>query len=219
MKALRPITRTTATYSAALLSVAFLLLPVVRPKLFPIQVSQSAAWKDGICMQSHEASCGPAAAATLLHQAAVRTPSRLKFLDGSLASAPVDSAEWMMARACLTSRKGTSSQGLVRGLRMAVSGSDRSVEVASSEPAAWTSRRQLPNIAVISFRQLEDAGPVTRLLGAGDEGHAVVVHSRLSDGRWLIADPAVGWRRWSDEEFRRVFTGEAIYLAACDHDR
>lgn len=213
MKALRPITRTLSTHAMAWLAVAFLLLPVIRPTLFPVQIAPIATWDDGICLQSHEASCGPAAAATLLHQTAVRYPCTLKFLNGSLASAPAESAEWMMAWACLTSNKGTSSLGLVRGLRMAVSGSDRIVRLADPEPATWVAQNALPNVAVVRFRRPTHRTSVTRLFGGGGEGHAVVVHSRTSDGRWRIADPAVGWRYWSDEEFRQIFTGEAIYLA------
>jgi hypothetical protein len=87
------------------------------------------------------------------------------------------------------------------------------VEVADTDPSLWPAKDQLPNLAVVRFAPQGGDGPVRRLLGRGREGHAVVVHSRTADGRWRVADPAVGWRSWSDREFRRVFTGEAIYLA------
>ncbi|MEP3830578.1 cysteine peptidase family C39 domain-containing protein, partial [Rhodopirellula bahusiensis] len=43
-------------------------------------------------------------------------------------------------------------------------------------------------------------------------GHVVTVLSQTDGGRWLIGDPAVGKVSWSDEELRKRFTGEAIYL-------
>lgn len=211
---LRPAIQKVTSYAMLALAAAFLLQPVLRPQLYPIQLSSKATWDQGVCLQSHEASCGPAAAATLLHQTALQSPSLLRFIDGSLATAPANSAEREMARACLTSEKGTSALGLVRGLRMAIGNSGHVVRVADTEPAAWVSKNQLPSIAVVRFDADPSIGPVNRLLGTGGEGHAVVVHSRGSDGRWRIADPAVGWRYWSDEEFRHVFTGEALYLAA-----
>ena len=102
----------------------------------------------------------------------------------------------------------------MRGLRIATQGSDRAVKVADSDPALWVTHDHLPNIAIVRFDPSRGTGPVQRLLGTGGEGHAVVVHSRASDGRWLVADPAVGWRYWSNEELQRVFTGEEIYLGA-----
>ncbi|WP_182867411.1 cysteine peptidase family C39 domain-containing protein [Stieleria mannarensis] len=196
------------------LAIGFLVLPVLRPQLFPIQVDQIAHWQDGVCMQSHEASCGPAAAATLLHQSAMLTPARLTYGGGQWATAPLPSAERLMADACLTSNQGTSSLGLVRGLRLAVAGSSHTVEVADQDPGMWVARGQLPNVAVVRFNDRRDRQPVRQLLGTDGEGHAVVVHSRTADGRWKIADPAVGWRYWSDEQFRQLFTGDAIYLTA-----
>ncbi|PAY18370.1 hypothetical protein CKO51_16885 [Rhodopirellula sp. SM50] len=201
----------------ALLAIGFLVLPVLRPQLFPIEVDRAATWKDGVCLQSHEASCGPAAAATLLHQTALTTSAQLRFADGHWAGAPLASAEQWMADACLTSNQGTSSLGLIRGLRIAVADSSQQVEVAAQDPGLWRARGQLPNVAVVRFSDDHRAsGPVRRLLGTDGEGHAVVVHSRMADGRWKIADPAVGWRLWDDDHFRRVFTGEAIYLATRD---
>ncbi|MCO8122917.1 peptidase C39 [Stieleria sp. TO1_6] len=210
--ALRQLSRSIAVTSMLLLSAGFLILPVLRPSLFPIEIANTADWQDGVCLQSNEASCGPAAAATLLRQSGLLAPLPLRHQAGHWDPTPLDSSETWLAGACLTSRHGTSSLGLIRGLRMAVNGSDRQVQVADSDPGRWSINGQLPNLAVVRFRNHRAAGPVTQLLGTDAEGHAIVVHSRTSDGRWRIADPAVGWRMWSDEELRRVFTGEAIYL-------
>lgn len=204
--------------SLAMIAAIFLTLPIARPMLFPIDIDPTANWKDGVCLQSHEASCGPAAAATLLHQHALLSTSPVDYQSGhfikeSWSTAPLPSAECTMAMACLTSSQGTSSLGLVRGLRIAVADNHLDVKVADSDPIKWIARNQLPNIAVVRFTSDHTNGPVRRLLGNNGEGHAVVVHSRSNDGRWRVADPAVGWRLWDDDRLRQVFTGEAIYLA------
>lgn len=200
------------------LGAGFLLLPAVRPSLFPVELENKATWHDGVCMQSHEASCGPAAAATLLHQTAMLTPTRLRFSGVQYASAPWVSAERLMSEACLTSQHGTSPLGLVRGLRLVVSGSSRRVGIADTQPHRWIGQDQLPNVAVVRFQSQRESGSVRRLLFRDGDAHAVVVHSRTQEGKWLVADPAVGWKVWSDDELCDVFTGEAIYLAGKDQD-
>ncbi|MCA9139181.1 MAG: hypothetical protein KDB00_20550 [Planctomycetales bacterium] len=218
VSALRLHWRRGVSFSLSVIAVSFLAMPVIRPMLFPIKIDETAIWKNGVCLQSHEASCGPAAAATLLHQNALLTTSPINFPTGQWASPPLPSAERMMSIACLTSSQGTSSLGLVRGLRIAVAGNQQTVRVADPDPIKWLIKNQLPNIAVVRFTDDHDNGPVRRLLGANGEGHAVVVHSRTEDGKWRVADPAVGWRLWDDDRFRQVFTGEAIYLAPAGAD-
>ncbi|MCC9604117.1 peptidase C39 [Stieleria sp. JC731] len=191
------------------LSVGFLTQPVLRANFYPVTLDAQATWQDNVCLQSSESSCGPAAAATLLHHHSL-LPSATQRLGWS-----GQSPEAMLAKVCLTSRQGTSSLGLVRGLRLAIDGGHHSVQVASQNPTAWEHRGQLPNLSVICFRGGNHDDTVRRLLGTDGEAHAVVVYGRASHGRWKVGDPAVGIRYFSDEEFRQVFTGEAIYLV--DH--
>ncbi|MEM6471784.1 MAG: hypothetical protein AAF802_19650 [Planctomycetota bacterium] len=197
----------------AMLSAAFLVSPVVLPWVCPIQTDRAADWQDGVCLQSHESSCGAAAAATLLHQMDLimpaQTSGRIGIREG------YSNAEQMMAQACLTSHHGTSVLGLIRGLRIATEGSNCRVRIGDSSPSSWIINRQLPNIVVVQFPGQSDGRfeSVRRLLGTDGEGHAVVVVGRDSDGMWRVADPAVGWQLWTDEELRTRFTGEAIYLA------
>ena len=66
--------------------------------------------------------------------------------------------------------------------------------------------------AVVRFADSRDSGSIRWLLGPRADGHAVVVLGRDA-GQWLIGDPAIGRVRWSDQDFRRRFTGDAIYLA------
>ncbi|MEM0926847.1 MAG: cysteine peptidase family C39 domain-containing protein [Planctomycetota bacterium] len=216
-KTLRLGSRRLVSISLAVLSCAFLLHPLIRPSLFPIRSDLNAAWQDGVCLQSHESSCGAAAAATLLYQTncLVALPQNWANHVGT----EIDSlnAEKIMADACLTSEQGTTPMGLIRGLRIATRGLNRTVSVADPNPTHWVANKQVPNIAVVQFqgsgRDPSRFAPVRRLLGSDGEGHAVVVLGRNADGMWLVADPAVGHRLWSDAEFRACFTGEAIYLA------
>ncbi|OYP37053.1 hypothetical protein [Rhodopirellula sp. MGV] len=205
--ALRPSWRGVTALAMLSLAVAFLLQPVMRPNLYPISIAEEADWDHNVCLQSDGASCGPAAAATLLrHHSMLDRAKRQLGWEGR-------SSEAMMANLCLTSSQGTSSLGLVRGLRLAIDGSRYNVSVASDNPTTWNASGQLPNLAVVCFRGGERNDPVRRLLGTDGEAHAVMVLGRTPQGLWKIGDPAVGWRLYTDEYFRRIFTGEAIYLA------
>jgi len=68
-------------------------------------------WRAGVCRQTSPASCGPAAAATLL------------------ATCGIPATEAEMAQLCLTTGDGTSSRAIYRGLLLKTAGTDRKVEV------------------------------------------------------------------------------------------
>ncbi|MEO1616876.1 MAG: hypothetical protein AAFV88_13555 [Planctomycetota bacterium] len=212
-------TRPLIVGSLATVGVCFLLLPLSRPHLFPIETASVSAWEEGVCLQSHEASCGPAAVATLLYQADLsHSFGNQRLVPPEVIQQRLAHAEQHLAAACLTSDKGTSTLGLVRGLRLATAGTNQEVRVADTNPTRWITKQQLPNLAVVQFRDSPNTtndrlGTVRRLMGSGGEAHAVVVVGRESSGLWKIGDPAVGWRYWTEEEFRQRFTGDAIYLS------
>jgi hypothetical protein len=182
--------------TAALISLAltYSITPIARPLLAPVELASQSEWRGDICVQSHSSSCAPAAAATLLR------------LEGIKAS------ERWLAGACLTSRQGTEPLGLYSGLASASHRLDIHPHVASPDPNHWKHQHQLPNIALVRFADSTDKGSLRRLLDPRGEGHAVVVLDRDQDGNWIIADPAFGMTSWSDRDFRRRFTGDAIYL-------
>jgi hypothetical protein len=86
------------------------------------------------------------------------------------------------------------------------------IRVASSDPSRWIGNGQLPNVALIRFNEAGRGEAIGRLLGRGGEGHAIVVIG-YRDGQWILGDPAVGRISWSDADFRRRFTGDALYVA------
>ncbi len=177
------------------LAIGFLLGPLARPWLAPTGVDAQAliGWRRGVCLQTHESSCGAASAATLLAQYDVT----------------VDEAE--MIDVCFTSRLGTEPLGLYRGL--AIEGSRHGLHPRPTvgNPHRWQDSGQLPNVAIVKISSVGN-GRFGRWFGAPDERHAVVVLRRLRGGGWLIGDPAVGLVRWSDREMQTRFTGEAICL-------
>ncbi len=75
-----------------------LAMPLLRYWLSPLTVTEEDQWNRGVCMQSTEVSCCPAAAVTLLATHGARH------------------TESSLTKACLTSSAGTSSLGLYRGL-------------------------------------------------------------------------------------------------------
>ncbi len=177
-----------------LLGMGYILSPVARPILNPVELDEFAKWSDNVCLQSHSASCAPAAAATLFRMKGVKT------------------SESLMANACLTSSQGTMPLGLYRGVALVASRHHRSARVASNDPSNWIGLGQLPNVAIIQFANDYGAGSITRLLGTRAEGHAIVVIGKTDAGRWIIGDPAVGRIVWTNEELISRFTGQAIYV-------
>lgn len=183
----------------SLMTMAYILTPVMRPLVAPALIADKSFWRDGVCLQSHPSTCAPAAAATLLR------------------SAGIDATEQMLLKPCLTSEFGTEPLGLFRGL--AVLSETRSVKpnVVTADPLFWQSGDQLPNISLVRFEEAASAtqaGLIPRNLFAGPrgEGHAIVVLGRDPRGNWIILDPAFGRTLWSDETFRGRFTGDAISM-------
>jgi len=207
--ALRGRLRPFCATSLILLAIGFLVAPLARPWLLTPYIAENDQLAGFVCLQSHDSTCAPASAVTLLR------------LHG------IDSSEKEMVNSCLTSALGTEALGLYRGLKMVSQKCNLDVRLASGNPGDWVSSGQLPNIALVHFPE-EEYGPIKKSQSSssqsrsssiqffGDsrqEGHAVVVIGR-ENGQWLIADPAFGLDHWSDESLAWRFTGDAIYL--CD---
>ncbi|SMP39969.1 hypothetical protein SAMN06265222_101386 [Neorhodopirellula lusitana] len=178
------------------LAIGFVATPIARPVFFPLSLETPAQWKNGVCMQSHEASCAPAAAVTLLK------------LNG------ITTSESELSSACLSSTLGTAPLGLYRGLKSFAGEHGLEAKVANTQPEDWVANGQLPNVALVKFDDLVGMPISNRFLGNRVSGHVITVLGRTDGGRWLIGDPAVGKISWSDEQLKARFTGEAIYLQA-----
>jgi hypothetical protein len=193
--ALTRFSRPIAITSFLALATAYGLTPYARPIVYPVELGVETAWRSDVCLQSHSSTCAPAAAVTLLR------------LGGMTAT------ERQLVNLCLTSSHGTEPLGLYRGLAIAVEHSSRRACVARSNPHDWAGSEQLPNISLVRLGESGHSGASHWLLGPQSEGHAIVVFDRDKDGNWLIADPAFGKTKWTDEQFCERFTGDAIYLS------
>jgi hypothetical protein len=188
---LRPV----VTVCLMALAIGYVATPIARPILFPLKLKTQALWKNGVCLQSHVASCAPAAAVTLLSEHGI------------------DAHEGALADVCLSSTLGTAPLGLYRGLKTVASEHGYQARVAKRDPALWAISGQLPNVAIVKFESIPGQPIRNRFLGSQTSGHVVTILAQTDSGRWLIGDPAIGKISWSDDELRRRFTGEAIYLS------
>lgn len=177
------------------LAIGFVATPIARPLFFPLDLPVRSQWKNNVCMQSHESSCAPAAAATLFRHY------------------DIASSETLLAQVCLSSRLGTAPLGLYRGLKSIAGEHGYIAKVAERDPSKWIAEGRLPLVAVVQFPIGGGSAVKNRFLGNRFAGHAVTVMGRTDGGRWLIGDPAVGKISWSDAELRSRFTGEAIFLS------
>lgn len=205
---LRPRVRPVTVTLLSLVGIVCLFAPVIRPAFAPPKFSSVGEMNGVVVLQSHDATCAPASAATLLK------------LHG------IDANEEEMAKLCLTSEFGTEALGLYRGLKIGCENHDCKVRIAGSDPYQWAAASQFPNVALVRFASDEYeqgiiAGEPTHSryqpgwfsgVESGEDGHAVVLLS-YKNGKWTVADPAIGLVTWNDSEFRARFTGDAIYIA------
>jgi len=197
-----------AVTTLSLVAAASLLAPIIRPAMAPPKISAEGEYKGLVVLQSHESTCAPASAATLLR------------LHG------IETSEKEMVGSCLTSKFGTEALGLYRGIKLGCRNQDRAPRVAGNDPNKWAANGQLPNVALVRFANDEYGQSIVPSKSpysqdephwfSGEEtteaGHAVVLLD-YRDGKWNVADPAVGLVTWTDDEFRARFTGDAIYLS------
>lgn len=152
-------------------------------------------WNGDVCLQSSFSTCGPAAAATLLHAAGIEA----------------DEAE--LAELCLTRDTGTTLHGLYRGLKLKTDGTPWRVEVVSSLDAlAGCDTPVLINVGLprnragIDPRYERDWGWVPGYL------HSVVVFSFLPDEHVDIGDPAIGREQWHRDGVTTLWHGRGLRL-------
>jgi hypothetical protein len=153
-------------------------------------------WEKGVCRQTTGASCGPAAAATVL------------------ASHGIAASEAEMANLCLT-RIGTSRLGLYRGLRLKTTGTPWRVEVFQGDVAKLRRRAaDGPIILFVGLRRGLRADPRYARNWGWTPGlrHVVVLFGFEKGGRIEVGDPSVGRERWRTEALDVLWDGQALQL-------
>lgn len=153
-------------------------------------------WRHGVCLQTSPATCSPAAAATLLR------------------AHGIPATEGEMAGLCLTRERGTAAHGLYRGLKLKTAGTPWDVEVFHTDPAGL--RAMSPGAAILTVRLDRNPGidPRYEQLWGWLPGvrHTVVLFEFTDDGKVEMGDPSIGRERWSANDLRVLWHGEAMRL-------
>ncbi|MHC4199831.1 MAG: cysteine peptidase family C39 domain-containing protein [Planctomycetota bacterium] len=156
-------------------------------------------WKDGVCLQTSQASCAPAAAATLLAHYGIRA------------------SEQEMARLCLTDRSGTRFHGLCRGLRIKTEGTARHMKIGTGSVEDLRTGVELPALVYVKLTpevDRRDRRYSTEWGWIVGVTHTVVVFAFPNEKKVDVGDPAFGRERWGIEAFQDLCTGRFIVLVA-----
>ena len=148
-------------------------------------------------MQTSAKSCAAACAATLLTMHGIAA------------------TEQEMAELCLT-RRGTTWQGLYRGMKRKTAGTPWDVEVVAGSFAALRSLGQGPAILAAG---LPPHAPVARIYterygwSPGD-WHSVLFFGFRGDGLVAMGEPTpgVGRENWTEEDLRVLWRGRGVRL-------
>jgi hypothetical protein len=151
--------------------------------------------KHSVCRQTSRYTCTPAAAAMLLTWHGIQAE------------------ESEMAELCLT-RKGTTWQGLFRGLTIKTRGEPYRVRVVE---CSWDElENKLTGPAILSVG-IDPSKPYPEIYTKHwgwmpGVRHSVMLRDIIPDGRLSIADPAVGAEYWSEFDLKTLFRGRFLTL-------
>jgi len=152
--------------------------------------------KLGTCLQTTNLTCSPACAATLLKKHGIAT------------------SEQEMAELCLTHR-GTSWQGLYRGLKLKTAGTDWDVEVCQGPIETVTLHFSGPMILSVGLAAGTPNPELTSELGwIPGVNHSVVLETVRPGGIVVIADPSQEMARehWDRKMLATLWRGTALRL-------
>jgi hypothetical protein len=157
------------------------------------------SWKNDVCRQTSPASCGPAAAATLL------------------AANGIPAKEKEMARLCLTTGDGTSPRAIYRGLLLKTRGTDLRVEPFRGDIDALC-KLNGPTLLSVRLDPGPKVDPRYQEVWGWKPGvsHSVVLFGRSADGRFIIGDPATGLEKWDLKAIQTLWHGEGLRLVPRD---
>ena len=186
----------------AMLFGALLLLSLVLPyrMLFQSRPAVTNQWQYGVCLQSTDATCGAAAAATLL------------------STVGISSTEEEMVNLCFSTWKGTSMHGIIRGLAVKLQGSEWRVR-AREMSVQDMEKLEASAILEVGLQNgiPEDLRYVTQwgwILGVQ---HTAVLFGVMPDGNLDIGDPTTGREIWRPEALKVLWQGTAITLERRDN--
>lgn len=156
-------------------------------------------WNRGVCLQTSDATCSAAAAATLL------------------AHYQIKATEQEMADLCLTRPAGTYMHGLYRGLKRKTADAPLRVQTFTGDVDGLRERtKDGPVVISVGLSRWSDADPVYAQRYGWTPGvkHTVVLYGFLPGDRVEIGDPSVGRERWSVKDLQTLYRGEGMKLVA-----
>ena len=164
-------------------------------RLFEARPAVISQWRNGVCLQSTNATCGAAAAATLL------------------STVGVSSSEEEMVNLCFSTWKGTSIHGIVRGLAVKLEGTKWRVR-AREMTVGELAELEASAILEVGLRNgiPKDLRYVTRWGWIPGVEHTAVMFGILPDGNLDIGDPTAGREIWRPEAVEVLWQGTAITL-------
>lgn len=160
----------------------------------------SNLWRNEVCLQSTNASCSPASAATLLRWY------------------HIPATEQEMAELCLTRMEGTYWQGLYRGLKIKTQGTPWDVEVFSGEDSSELMDKTStgPVILTVGLPKDAEVSPIYEKDWGWVRGvsHSVVLFRFLPRQLVLVGDPSVddGQESWTRTDLQVLWQGYGIRL-------
>ena len=150
---------------------------------------------DQICRQTTPFTCTPACAATML------------------ASHGIPATEQEMAELCLT-RRGTTWQGLYRGLKIKTAGTPYTVQVFTC--TADELRQLVPGWLILSvgIPRSGEVDPIYQQQYSWTPGtiHSVLLFDFAPNQRVDMADPDIGREQWTTEDLHVLFRGLGMRL-------
>jgi hypothetical protein len=152
-------------------------------------------WINTICLQSSQATCSAACAATLLEQYKIAA------------------TEGEMADLCLT-RKGTHWKGLYRGLKLKTADDLWDPEFFRCSYEELKAMPPAPRILTVEFREEigDELSEGARHGWQPGVSHSIVVMSFNNDGSISVADPTTGVEVWTERDLQLLWQREGMRL-------
>ena len=176
---------------------------VVAPLIGKAPTCENVWTDDGICVQTADATCSAACAATLLRMYGI------------------EATEQEMAKLCVT-REGTRWQGLYRGLKRKTAGTDWDVRVEECSAEEAANRIGGPMIAAVGIGRQTSRSDFYRSEWGwmGDRGHSVIVAGPGPCGWFEVIDPNPDYGRgvWSPQTITDLWQSRVIRLVPRDSE-
>jgi len=153
-------------------------------------------WQADVCLQTSASTCSPAAVCTVLK------------------SYKIEATEAEMAEKCLTFQRGSLWQGIYRGLKLKTEGTDYKVipRNCTVDELKAIPRGQL--VLSVELKKGTNYDPIYEEKFGWQPGqaHTVAYYGFIDDNTVLIADPSIGWERWSRKDLETLWHGQAFQL-------